>query len=277
MIYTHSHIDHFGGEKGIVDEADVDAGRISVIAPGGFMEEAAAENVFVGTAMGRRSDFMFGAALPKDPDGQIGCGLGRTTSTGEPTLIPPTIDITITGEGLTIAPLAHVGPGTGGRVPVDAARHVRLPPRPETAAGESRLRRRRDRRDVGDATGAGRAMAHARLLRLGEPQRQGGLQQYLGWQDGNPAHLWPHPPVAAAERYVAAMGGTDAAVALARTTFDEGDLRLTVEVLNNVLFSDGHHEAAQALQADAFEQIAFGVGNGTWRNVSWSAPRSNRR
>ncbi|MGB9344902.1 MAG: MBL fold metallo-hydrolase, partial [Ilumatobacteraceae bacterium] len=83
MIYTHSHIDHFGGVKGVIDEADVDADRISVIAPEGFMEEAVAENVFVGTAMGRRSDFMYGAALPKGPDGQIGCGLGQTTSTGE--------------------------------------------------------------------------------------------------------------------------------------------------------------------------------------------------
>jgi alkyl sulfatase BDS1-like metallo-beta-lactamase superfamily hydrolase len=102
MIYTHSHIDHFGGVKGVIDEADVDAGRIAVIAPAGFMEEAVAENVFVGTAMGRRSDFMYGAALPKGPDGQIGCGLGQTTSTGEPTLIPPTIDITHTGQELTI-------------------------------------------------------------------------------------------------------------------------------------------------------------------------------
>jgi len=78
----------FRRREGIIDEADVDAGRISVIAPEGFMEEAVAENVFVGTAMGRRSDFMYGAALPKGPDGQIGCGLGQTTSTGEPTLIP---------------------------------------------------------------------------------------------------------------------------------------------------------------------------------------------
>jgi len=53
-------------------------------------------------------------------------------------------------------------------------------------------------------------------------------QRYLGWYDGNPAHLWPHPPVAAAERYVAAMGGADAAVLHAQTAFDEGDLRWAV-------------------------------------------------
>ncbi len=86
-----------------------------MIAPDGFMEEAIAENVFAGTAMGRRSDFMYGAALPKGPEGQIGCGLGQTTSTGEPTLIPPTIDITTTGQELTIDGVRivfQVTPGT---------------------------------------------------------------------------------------------------------------------------------------------------------------------
>ena len=102
MIYTHSHIDHFGGVKGIITEDDVTSGRVPVIAPEGFMEAAVAENVFAGTAMGRRAGYMYGAALAKGPRGQIGAGLGQTTSTGEPTLIPPTIDITTTGQELTI-------------------------------------------------------------------------------------------------------------------------------------------------------------------------------
>jgi alkyl sulfatase BDS1-like metallo-beta-lactamase superfamily hydrolase len=63
------------------------------------------------------------------------------------------------------------------------------------------------------------------------------------------------------------MGGADAAVALAQQAFDEGDLRWAVEVLNHVLFSDEHHADARALQASAFERIAFGAENGTWRNV----------
>jgi alkyl sulfatase BDS1-like metallo-beta-lactamase superfamily hydrolase len=92
-------------------------------------------------------------------------------------------------------------------------------------------------------------------------------QRYLGWYDGNPAHLWPHPPVAAAERYVAAMGGADAAVGVARDALDEGDARWAVEVLNHVLFADESHAAARELQAEAFERIAFGAENGTWRNV----------
>jgi alkyl sulfatase BDS1-like metallo-beta-lactamase superfamily hydrolase len=92
-------------------------------------------------------------------------------------------------------------------------------------------------------------------------------QRLLGWYEGNPARLWRHPPEAAAERYVAAMGGPDAAVAVARKAYDEGDHRWAVEVLDHVLFADDSHAAARALQADAMEQLAFGAENGTWRNA----------
>jgi alkyl sulfatase BDS1-like metallo-beta-lactamase superfamily hydrolase len=115
MIYTHSHIDHFGGVKGVISDDDVTSGRTQVIAPVGFMEAAVAENVYAGTAMARRAGYMYGAALPKGPDAQIGAGLGQTTSTGEPTLIPPTLDITHTGQELTIDGVRivfQVTPGT---------------------------------------------------------------------------------------------------------------------------------------------------------------------
>jgi alkyl sulfatase BDS1-like metallo-beta-lactamase superfamily hydrolase len=102
MIYTHSHVDHFGGVKGIITEEQVAAGEVAVIAPEGFLHHAVAENVFAGTAMARRAGYMYGAALPAGPTGQIGCGLGQTTSTGEVTLIAPTVDITETGQRLTV-------------------------------------------------------------------------------------------------------------------------------------------------------------------------------
>ena len=102
MIYTHSHVDHFGGVKGIITEEQVAAGDVAVIAPEGFMHHAVAENVFAGTAMLRRAGYMYGAALERGPANQIGTGLGQTNSTGTVSLIAPTIDITHTGQTLTI-------------------------------------------------------------------------------------------------------------------------------------------------------------------------------
>jgi alkyl sulfatase BDS1-like metallo-beta-lactamase superfamily hydrolase len=90
VIYTHSHTDHFGGVRGVLDEAEVRAGRVPVIAPDRFMEEVTAENVLAGTPMIRRAMFQFGPTLPKGPRGQVDAGLGKTISRGTVTLIPPT-------------------------------------------------------------------------------------------------------------------------------------------------------------------------------------------
>ncbi|WP_182358270.1 alkyl/aryl-sulfatase [Tomitella gaofuii] len=102
VIFTHSHIDHFGGVKGVVTEADVAAGRCPILAPVGFVEHAVAENVYAGTAMARRAAYMYGAALPRGPRGSVGAGLGPTTSTGTPTLISPTVHIDHTGQTETV-------------------------------------------------------------------------------------------------------------------------------------------------------------------------------
>lgn len=98
IIYTHSHVDHFGGVFGVASQAEVDAGTIAVIAPEGLVEHAVAENVYTGTAMARRAGYMYGAALDRGPLGAVGAGLGQTTSTGEVGLIVPTLEITTTGE-----------------------------------------------------------------------------------------------------------------------------------------------------------------------------------
>ncbi|WP_280274236.1 alkyl/aryl-sulfatase [Nocardia wallacei] len=98
VIFSHSHIDHFGGVKGVTTADDVAAGRCPILAPVGFVEHAVEENVYAGTAMGRRAAYMYGAALPRGPLGAVGAGLGPTTSTGTPTLITPTVDISRTGH-----------------------------------------------------------------------------------------------------------------------------------------------------------------------------------
>ncbi len=102
VIYTHSHADHYGGVKGIVSEADVKAGKVQIIAPEGFMEEAISENVLAGNIMSRRALYSYGLLLPHNAQGNIGNGLGVTLATGDPSIIAPTHSVTKTGEKLTI-------------------------------------------------------------------------------------------------------------------------------------------------------------------------------
>ncbi|WP_337186500.1 alkyl sulfatase dimerization domain-containing protein [Phenylobacterium sp.] len=102
LIYTHSHTDHFGGARGMVEQADVDSGKVQVIAPEGFLEHAVSENVIAGPAMGRRATYQFGSFLPKGPEGLVNAGIGPGLSAGTQTLIPPTVDITRTGQTLTV-------------------------------------------------------------------------------------------------------------------------------------------------------------------------------
>ncbi|MFF1360127.1 alkyl/aryl-sulfatase [Streptomyces sp. NPDC058297] len=92
-------------------------------------------------------------------------------------------------------------------------------------------------------------------------------QRYMGWYDGNPSHLWQHPPVEQAKRYVAAIGGADATVASAREAVKSGDLRWAAELLNHVLFAEPEHTAARELQAETYERLGFAQENGTWRNI----------
>ncbi len=102
VLYTHSHVDHAGGVRGVVEEADVKAGKVKIYAPQGFLEDYVSENLFAGTAMGRRATYMYGSLLPPGPQGAVTAGLGVTTSSGSVTLIPPTDTITRTGEKRTI-------------------------------------------------------------------------------------------------------------------------------------------------------------------------------
>jgi alkyl sulfatase BDS1-like metallo-beta-lactamase superfamily hydrolase len=105
VIYSHSHTDHYGGVRGVVSEEDVKAGKVKIYAPEGFLEAAVAENVLAGNAMSRRASYMYGNLLPPGPKGQVGSGLGVTTSNGTITLIPPTNIITKTGQKEKIAGL----------------------------------------------------------------------------------------------------------------------------------------------------------------------------
>jgi len=343
VIYTHSHIDHFGGVKGVTTQEDVDAGRCQVIAPAGFVEHAVSENVYAGTAMGRRAGYMYGAALARGEHGAVGAGLGQTTSTGTVTLISPTLDISTTGEehvvdGVRI--VFQMAPGSE----APAEMHFHFPDLRALCMAENSTHTLhnlltlrgavvRDPHawsgyltEAIDLFGAETDVVFAshhwptwgqqecveylsvqrdlyaylhdqtlRMLNRGmtgieiaeeivmPPALEAAwhthgyygsvshnvkaiYQRYMGWFDGNPAHLWQHPPVEAGRRYVEFMGGADEVVRKAQESYDAGDFRWSAEVLSHVVFSDEHHAGARDLLAATFDQLAYGSENGTWRN-----------
>ncbi|KAB7644356.1 alkyl/aryl-sulfatase [Polymorphobacter fuscus] len=102
VVYSHSHIDHFGGVRGVASEADVRAGRTRIIAPDNFLREAISENVFAGNAMSRRSRIQYATILRRSPFGHVDQSLGKNVSAGMPTLIAPTTSIKADLEALTI-------------------------------------------------------------------------------------------------------------------------------------------------------------------------------
>jgi len=343
VIYTHSHVDHFGGVKGVIDVVDVEAGRVPILAPEHFLEHAVAENIFAGTAMTRRAAYMYGALLPRSPEGQVSAGLGLTTSTGQVGLVAPTLEITRTGqrEVLDGVPIEfQMTPNTEapaemnflfptfsalcGAENVTHNLHNVLTLRGAVvrdAHGWSGYLNEAitlfgDRTDVLFASHHWPRWGRERAIELLEKQRdlygylhdqtlrllnQGyvgseiaemlelppGLahewanrgyygsvshnvkaiyQRYMGWFDGNPAHLWMHPPEEGARRYVAFMGGTEAVLERARASFEEGDYRWVAEVASHVVFADPTNAEARELEAQALEQLAYQAECGTWRN-----------
>ena len=347
VIYTHSHVDHFGGVLGVTSQADVDAGAVAVLAPEGFIEHAVKENVYAGPAMTRRATYMYGTLLPRGPRDQVGCGLGQAPSTGEVAVIVPTIDIRETGEKHTIDGVEiefQMAPGTE----APAEMHFYFPRYRALCMAENATHNLHnlltlrgalvrdphawsgylteaidtfaDRADVVFASHHwptwGRediveflslqrdmyAYLHDQTLRLLNRGYTGVeiaemfqmppalerawhthgyygsvshnvkavYQRYMGWFDGNPGRLWPHPPEALAPRYVDAMGGIDRVVELAQAAFDSGDFRWAATLLDHAVFTDSAHAAARALYADTLEQLAYGAENATWRNFFMS-------
>ncbi len=269
VVYTHSHVDHFGGVAGVVSAEDVDSGRVPILAPEGFLEHAVRENAFAGPAMARRAGYMYEAMLERGPREQVGCGLGLTTSVGRNSLYAPTVEITETGQEETrrrhplrlpahpgdrgagrdelplprppgalrrrerdphapqhphparragprracLGPLperddralrrrhrralrrpslADLGHRAGHRLPPQAARPLRLPPRPNASADQQGAHGSRDRRGHGAPAEPRARVALPRLLRLREPQREGDLPALHGL-----VRRQPRPPMGA--------------------------------------------------------------------------------
>ena len=98
VIFTHTHTDHWGGARGVLDDATLASGKVPIIAPNLFMEHAVSENIIAGPAMLRRAQYQFGPFLAKGPRGQVDCGLGKTMAAGGVTLLRPSDLIIATGD-----------------------------------------------------------------------------------------------------------------------------------------------------------------------------------
>src|ERR1700712_1403600 len=343
VIYTHSQTDHWGGVKGVTTQAEVDSGSVPVLAPEGFVEAIAQENVLAGTAMVRRAQYQFGVLLPKGVKGQVDAGLGKTLSSGTVTLIAPTDLITHDLEkrvvdGVEIiflmAPESEAPaemhmfypalrclnmaencvhnfhnllPFRGAEVRDSRAWSRYIDVALETFGDHSDvligqhhwpvwggteiktyLAKQRDLyKYVHDQTLRLCNHGHtpneiAELLELPDSlahewyargyygtlrhNAKAVYQKYLGWYDGNPAHLDPLPPVAAAKKFVEYMGGFDAALKKARADFAEGEYRFVAEIANHLVFADPANEEARALAADTYEQLGYLAEAATWRN-----------
>jgi len=343
LIYTHSHVDHFGGAKGVLSEEEIEARRVPIIAPTGFLHHAVSENVFAGTAMGRRAGYMFGAMLERGPRGQLGAGLGQTTSLGTITLLPPNLDIVETGQEETVDGVRlrfQLTPGTE----APAEMNIHLPDARALCIADNAARSMHNiltprgalvrdpriwahyldeaielfgadtevlfaghhwptwgREEIVDYLEQQRDLysyLHDQTLRLLNQGHTGPeiaelielppslaaqwhcreyygsishntkaiYQRYMGWFDGNPAHLWEHPPSEQARRYVELAGGAEALLEKARESFAAGDYRWVAEVVNHLVFAEPENRAARELQAEALEQLGYGAENATWRN-----------
>ncbi len=353
VIYSHSHVDHFGGVRGVVDPDEVAAGRVRVIAPEGFVHHAVSENVLAGNVMQRRAAYMFGRLLPPGERGRVDSGLGKATSVGQVSIIEPTDVIRKTGMILTIDGVEIVFQNTpNAEAPAEIMfyfpQHKAFYVAEEANAVLHNLYTLRGAQVRNGSDWAawldeaidlfgdeyemvfgghhwprwGRQEATAYLAsqrdlykfihdqtlhlanqgltpleiaeRLRLPDALGKewfnrdyygtvshnsratYQLYLGFFDGNPANLNPHPPEQAGRRYVELAGGADALLAHARSAFEEGDYRWVAEVVKHLVFAEPRNRAARWLEADALEQLGYQAESGPWRNFYLTGARELR-
>ncbi len=352
VVYTHTHVDHYGGIKGILDEQEARARHVPILAPRGFMDQIASENVTALPAWARRAAYQFGFGLPLDAkgfvttgDGPLYSGSGNTVSVaGTTSLIPPTYEITHTGEAITMDGVRmefQLTPGT--EAPTEM--NIFLPDLHTLCLAENaggtlhnllplRGAEVRDAKAWADYLTESLRLygsrteylvtqhywprwGHDNIVDYVSSQRDAykylhdqtvrmmnnGLtgseiaeriklpdvlarrwfnrgnygtmshntkaiyQRYLGWYDGNPAHLNPLPPEEANKRYVDAMGGEDAVLKKSKDAFDQGDYRWSSELLSRLVFAAPSNEAARLLLADSLEQMGYQSESGSWRNA----------
>lgn len=347
IIFTHSHLDHFGGVLGVLDDVQVQAQDVRIIAPQGFMQEATSENIIAGTAMSRRAMFMYGKNLPRSERGHVDSGLGISPAFGTFGLLEPTEIIDHTPQTLEIDGIEFVFQNApGSEAPAELTFYLPYAKAFNGAEVTSHnmhnlytLRGAKVRDALrwsnyidesiqlfGDAevylaSHHWPIWGNQRIIEFLEVQRDTykylhdqtvrmfnqGLtaaeiaeqlelppslqstfhnrgyygttrhnaravyQGYLGWYDGNPAHLNPHPPTQAAHRYVELAGGADAMLGAARVAYDGADYRWAAELLNHLVFAAPGNTDAKSLLAATYDQLGYQAESGPWRDVYLTA------
>jgi alkyl sulfatase BDS1-like metallo-beta-lactamase superfamily hydrolase len=359
VIYTHSHIDHFGGAAGVISPEEAAARKVPILAPKGFLKEAIAENVIAGPAMSRRATYAFGHLIGTGPTADISDGIGPAFSrigkaTGAVHMLPPTREITRTGETVTIdgvdiefqylpdteapAEMAMYFPQfrvldmaedansslhniltlRGAQVrdakawADDLTESIRLFGGRTDALITSHFWPHWERAKIGDYLSAHRDMYKylhdqsvrmmndgltgdeiAERLTLPEPlasrwfnqgyygtlshNAKAVYQRYVGWYDGNPAHLNTLPPEAAGTKYVEAIGGADAVLAKGRAAIAAGDFRWASELLSHLVFAQPDNRAAKLALADSLEQQGYEATSSMWRNAFLTGAKELRQ
>ncbi|KAH0559742.1 hypothetical protein GP486_003741 [Trichoglossum hirsutum] len=344
IIFSHSHVDHFGGVEGVLPSGGA---NIDIYAPSGFMENAVSENVYAGNAMNRRATYMYGDRMPKDPEHQIGTGLGMTSSSGSSTVMPV---INISSNGIQrIAGIDvdfQLTPGTEAPAEMnfyfptfkalcmaenathtmhniqtlrgalvrdahkwskylDEAIALFVEPRDISVVFASHhwpkwekpaiLEFMTSQRDMyaylNDQTlrmlNNGRTgLEIAEVFRLPDTLSDKWWNQgyygsishnvkavyhrYMGWFDGNPAHLWEWPPVEAGQFYIECMGGAGKVINLALGYKSRGNLRFAATLLSHAVFgtppTDTSYDRAKTELALVLKQLGYGAESGPWRN-----------
>jgi alkyl sulfatase BDS1-like metallo-beta-lactamase superfamily hydrolase len=347
MIFTHSHIDHFGGVLGVLTSEGVQAESIRIIAPQGFMDEATSENIIAGTAMSRRAMLMYGKQLARSERGHVDSGLGISPAFGSFGLLEPTEIVDHTPQTLLIDGLEFIFQNApGSEAPAELTfylPHARAFNGAEVTSHNMHnlytLRGAKVRdallwshyigesielfgeAEVYLASHHWPIWGNARIIDFLEVQRDtykyihdqtvrlfnqgltpgeiaevielpvslqkdfhnrgyyGTLrhnaravyQNYLGWYDGNPAHLNPLPPAEAGQRYVELAGGADELLRHARAAYDEAGYRWAAELLNHLVFADPANGEARSLLAACYDQLGYQAESGPWRDVYLSA------
>jgi alkyl sulfatase BDS1-like metallo-beta-lactamase superfamily hydrolase len=352
VIFTHSHIDHFGGALGVLSADEADRRHVPIIAPRGFMDEATSENVIAGVAMGRRAAYQFGRNLPASARGYVDTGLGKRIPFGNFGILAPNTIVDRTPQDMTIdgihfvfqyapeseAPaeltfyLPEFNAFCGAEI-VSRNMHNIYTLRGAKVRDAYKWRHYIDEAidlfgdaDIYFASHHWPIWGNQKILNFLEKQRDlyqyihdqtmrlanagytpreiaeqvtlpesldmffanrgyyGTLshntkavyQAYLGWYDGNPAHLNPLPPEESAKRYVACMGGAEAVLTKARNAYEEGDYRWVAEVLNHLVFAEPNHQEAKLLLARTYDQLGYQAESGVWRSAYLTAAHELR-